>query len=103
LPSQLPDDDFMNQLTSVDLVNAIRALGTRRTYDYYTGNTKIRIINIEGIEGPIKFQRWNKNSDITTASRGSLTVNQLSTVASVFSRRPNYPIHFDRLFSGGRE
>lgn len=91
----------MNQLTSVDLVNAISALSTRRTYDYYTGNTKIKIIAIEGTEGPIKFQRWNKNSDIRNPSIGSLTVNQLSTVASVFSRRPNYPIHFDRLFSGG--
>lgn len=91
----------MSNLTSASLVRSISQLGTTNIYAYYSGKTKIRITEIVGPEGPIKFLRWDSNSSPESAASASISYNQLATVASVFSRRPNFPIHFDRLFSGG--
>jgi type II restriction enzyme len=90
----------MIKLKATDLVNSIAQLGTQRVYDYYKGNTQIRLTGIAGPEGPIKFVRWDSQKSEANASPGSISINQLATAASVFSRRANYPIHFDRLFSG---
>ncbi len=89
------------KLTAADLVNAIAQLGTQNSYEYYKGRTNIRITDIKKPEGPISFVRWDSRASAATASKGRVSTNQLATVAYVFSRRPNYPIHFDRLFSGG--
>ncbi len=91
----------MSKLKSSDLVKQIAQLGINKTYDYYTGRTKIKITEIIAPEGPINFIRWDSNQPENTAKSGSISVNQLSTAASVFSGKSNYPIHFDRLFSAG--
>lgn len=91
----------MLKLRTADLINSIAQLGSQRAYDYYTGKTKIRITDIAKPEGPINFVRWDSRRTEADAKTGRISINQLSTVASVFSGKPNYPIHFDRLFSGG--
>lgn len=91
----------MKSIKAVDLVDLFERLGTHKTFNYYKGHTKLRITGIEKPEGPIKFKRWNSAESENTASRGSISIHQLEIVASVFSRKPNYPIHFDRLFSAG--
>lgn len=88
-------------LKAADIVGMIADLSTQRAYYYYRRREKLRITEITGPEGPIKFLRWNSNQSESQASPGGISTNQLAIVASVFSRRPNYPIHFDRLFSGG--
>jgi type II restriction enzyme len=90
----------MTKLKTADLVSEIAQLGTSKVYDYYKGNTKIRLTTITKPEGPIKFMRWDSQKSEASASSGAISTNQLATAASVFSGRPNYPIHFDRLFSG---
>lgn len=85
----------MPKLKASDLVRSIAELGKENLYEYYKKKTKIKITDIVFPEGPIKFKRWGKNPGI-----GSISTNQLAMAAAVFSRKPNYPIHFDRLFSG---
>jgi hypothetical protein len=89
----------MLKLKPSDLVKEIAHLGVNQTYDYYTGRTKIKITEIIVPEGPINFIRWDSRESENNASHGSISINQLSTAASVFSGKPNYPIHFNRLFS----
>lgn len=72
-----------------------------KSYAYYKGKTKLRIVKIIKPEGPITIKRWYSNKQESTATQASISTHQLDTVASVFSRKPNYPIHFDRLFSAG--
>ncbi len=89
------------KLTAADLINEISRLGTQNNYMYFKGRTTIRITEVKKPEGPISFIRWDSNSPSSTATKGRISTNQLATVAYVFSRKPNYPINFDRLFSGG--
>ena len=88
-------------LRIADLVSMIAQLGTQNTYDYYSGKTKIKISEINNPEGPIRFLRWDSQQSEQEGTPGGISINQLGTIAAVFSRRPNYPIQFDRLFSGG--
>ncbi len=90
-----------NKLTTSDLVNSIAQLGIQKAYDYYKGKTRIRVTEITKPEGPIRFVRWDSKASPTNAKTGGISVNQLATASYVFSRKPNYPIHFDRLFSAG--
>jgi len=87
----------MSILKAADIVNIISELGTEKTYNYFKQHTKIKITEISKPEGPIKFTRWISNKP--EAKIGTISVHQLTTIATVFSRKPNYPIHFDRLFS----
>lgn len=91
----------MHILRVADIVETIAELGTLRAYDYYKTKTRIRITDIAKPEGPIKFIRWDSHQSESNAGPGAISTNQLRTVSSVFSRRPNYPVHLDRLFSGG--
>lgn len=91
----------MPRLRVSDIVEWINRLGTTRAYNYYSGNTRIRLTEVNLPEGPIRFLRWGVGGSEDIAREGGISENQLATVASVFSRKPNYPIHFDRLFSGG--
>lgn len=91
----------MTKLGVADLVNSIAQLGVGKTYLYYSGNTYIRITEIRKPEGPIKFERWGKQKTQTNATAGTISTNQFATAAAAFSGKPDYPIHFDRLFSGG--
>jgi type II restriction enzyme len=88
----------MKALKTADLVNMISQLGTEGTYEYFSEKAKLRITDITKPEGPIKFRRWNIRDK---ESRGSISTNQLNTIAVAFSKRPDYPIQLDRLFSGG--
>ena len=88
-------------LSVSDIVDEIAELGTQKAYFYYSGKTKIRITEITEPEGPIRFVRWESQQLESKATPGGISNNQLGVIASVFSRRPNFPIHFDRLFSGG--
>lgn len=91
----------MLKLRTADLINSVSQLGTQRAYDYYTRRAKIRITEITEPEGPIRFVRWTGQQSEAKAAPGGISIHQLATVASVFSGKPNYPIHFDRLFGGG--
>jgi type II restriction enzyme len=91
----------MVKLKISDLVASIVKLGTQKSFVYPAGYTKVRIIDAREPEGPITFVRWDSRKSEAEAKRGSISSNQLATVAHVFSGRPNYPIHFDRLFSAG--
>jgi type II restriction enzyme len=83
---------WMPKLEVRDLVKAIAELGTKRTYEYFSGRNTLRVIEIASPEGPISFVRGESET------RASISINKLVTAASVFSSRPNYPIHFDRLY-----
>ncbi len=91
----------MPELKTADVINAIAKLDLTKSYDYFKKKTKIKILEIIKPEGPIKFIRWNNSSGENSGSTGSISTNQLGTVASVFSNKPDYPIHMDRLFSAG--
>ena len=91
----------MAKLKVSDLVSLIEKLGTEKSYLYFSKNTRIRITEIHKPEGPIKFKRWDSRESEKNASVGSISTNQLAIVSSVFSGKPNYPVHFDRLFSAG--
>lgn len=91
----------MPKLKTADIVNALSQLGTKQAYSYPSGRGRIRVVEVTKPEGPIKFLRWGNQQSEASASSGSISVNQLATVASVFSGKPDYPIHFDRLFSAG--
>lgn len=91
----------MAKLRVADLVNLIENLGSEKSYLYFSKTTRIRVIEIHRPEGPIKFKRWDSRESEKKARDGSISTNQLAIVASVFSGKPNYPIHSDRLFSAG--
>ncbi len=91
----------MTKLKTADLVNAIAQLDMSQTYNYYSGATKIKITEILKPEGAINFLRWSSRESPDKAKRGTVSTGQLGTVASVFSGKPNYPIHLARLFSAG--
>ena len=91
----------MPDLEVADLVDLISRLGTTETYKYPSGRSKLRITQIVRPEGPIKIKRWDSRKAESTAKQASISIHQLATVAAVFSRKPNYPVQFDRLFSGG--
>ncbi len=91
----------MPKLKTADLVNAIAQLDMSKTYSYFSGATKIKITEIIKPEGAINFLRWGSKESQDKAKKGSISTGQLRTVASVFSGKPNYPIHLDRLFSAG--
>src|SRR5689334_11364247 len=92
---------MINKLKTSDLINSISKLKLNKPYLYYSGNTQIKITEIIKPEGHISFIRWKKGLSESSAGRGSISIAQLATVASVFSNKPNYPIHLDRLFSAG--
>lgn len=89
----------MSKLGAADLVTSIAQLGTQTAYNYYSGTTKIKVTEVVKPEGPIRFVRWDTQKSEASANPGTISTNQLATAASVFSGKPNYPIHFDRLFS----
>lgn len=91
----------MPKLKTSDLVNAIARLSKNQAYSYYSGNTKLQIIELIKPEGSISFVRWESKKSKDTAKKGRISTAQLATVASVFSGKPNYPIHLDRLFGAG--
>lgn len=91
----------MSKLKISDLVNSIAQLDLKKTYRYFSGATNIQITDVAKPEGSIHFIRWNNKESKDKAKTGRISTAQLGTVASVFSSKPNYPIHLDRLFSAG--
>jgi len=88
----------MKKLIITDLVNEIAKLDRNATYSYYSGRSKLKILDIQLPEGPVNFVRWDGQN---RESRGSVTTNQLARIALACSNKPNYPLHVDRLFSAG--
>jgi len=86
------------QLSAADLVNQIVQLGSDRIYDYVSGKNQIRIVDIQKPNGPIHFIRQDREGK---EKPDNITVAKLVKAALAFSRKPNYPLHFDRLFSAG--
>lgn len=91
----------MSKLTPNSIIQEIKKLGFKRPYKYFKTDSYLEILDIEGVEGPIEINRWRKPNGETVKSSARISVNQIGTVAAVFSGKPNYPIHFDRLFSAG--
>lgn len=91
----------MQILKVADIIKQIEELGTQKSYDYPTKKEKIKVTEINIPEGPISFLRWDSRKSEATASHGRISINQLTLISLVFSRRPNHPVNFDRLFSGG--
>lgn len=91
----------MSKLKTADIVNAIAQLDLKQSYSYYSGATKLKINEIIKPEGAINFIRWGSKESQDKAKKGTISTGQLGTIASVFSGKPNYPIHLDRLFSAG--
>jgi type II restriction enzyme len=91
----------MQRLSAADLVREIANLDATRVYEYASGISKLRILNISKPEGPINFIRWDSRKTEAEGNTGSISTQQLARAALAFSNRPNYPIHFDRLFSAG--
>jgi hypothetical protein len=87
----------MKKLTLADIVKEIDKLDKSRIYEYHSGRGNIQITDITLPEGPIGFKRWGLTKTQASAERETIGLNKLGIVASVFSNRPNYPIHFDRL------
>ena len=84
----------MKSLKTSDLVDAIAALGTRSSYEYHSGGTKIKLIEVIKPEGPIKFKRWKSQDSEENASVGSISINQLGMVASVFAKKTELSCSF---------
>lgn len=85
-------------LTTAQLVHQISLLGTETEYEYVSGNNIARISEVTLPEGPISFYRRNRNGNMELAS---ISTQQLATFARICSAKPNFPLHVDRLFSGG--
>lgn len=91
----------MKKITPHDIINQITSIGLNVAYKYFASQAFLEIVEIEGTEGPILINRWKNNLESTNKTDARISTNQIGTVAAVFSGRPNYPIHFDRLFSAG--
>ncbi len=91
----------MQKLSAADLIREIAKLDTSRVYDYASGRSKLRILDITKPEGPIKFISWDGHKTEADGRDGGVSTQQLVKAALAFSNRPNFPIHFDRLFSAG--
>jgi type II restriction enzyme len=88
----------MPKLKITDLVNSIAQLEKGKFYKYPSSKNEIKITEIVRPEGPIKFvllKGKDKDEEKTISER------MLGIAASVFAEKPNYPIHFDRLFAAG--
>lgn len=89
----------MKKLTSADLINQIAQLGTQKIYNYVSGKAKITIDSINKPEGPISFTNLDMNN--TPIRSGSISRQMLAKMALVCSSKPYFPLHIDRVFSGG--
>lgn len=90
----------MSKLKTSDIVNAIGQLQLHQPYKYYSGRGILKITEVRYPEGPITVLRA-PNINSTEWSDASVSQAMLATAAAVFSGKPNYPIHLDRLFSAG--
>lgn len=90
----------MERITAADLVNEIAQLPIQNTYAYVSGRARLKIVEIEKPEGPIRFVNVDSNGNATSELR-NVTTGQLALLASVCSSRPNYPLHIDRVLSAG--
>lgn len=88
----------MKTLTAKVLVEEIAKLGIDRRYEYVSGKNSIQVKRINSPEGPIQFNRLDKNGD---PSLGSISPQQLTKIAAICQSKPNYPLHIDRIFSAG--
>jgi type II restriction enzyme len=88
----------MPNLTPADLLQQIALLDENRSYPYVSGANTLSIAGIQYPTGPIAVSRQGRGGQPKAAS---ISAQMLATAAFAFANKPNYPIHFDRLFSAG--
>jgi type II restriction enzyme len=89
----------MPKLQAADLVNEIAKLDRASIYDYVSGRSRLKILEVREPEGPILFANIQPNGSL--GRRRSISREQLAKVAFICSARPNFPLHIDRIFSAG--
>jgi type II restriction enzyme len=88
----------MPNLTPAELVQAIFQLDRSHAYDYISGNNSLFIRHIQLPEGPITLERAGRSGE---PGQATVSREMLATAAFAFANKPDYPIHFDRLYSAG--
>lgn|SRR5574341_847389 len=91
----------MAKLSASDLVKAISQLDPNSEYLYPSRRGSLRIVDVRQPEGPITIERWDPTQPRSKRKIARISKDQLARAALAFSNRPDYPIHFDRLFSAG--
>jgi type II restriction enzyme len=89
----------MATLTTADLVNQIALLDLTKTYRYIGGRSLLRIRDVMKPEGGIVFDTVDGNNKVIPNRR--IPPESLATVAAICSRKPNFPLQFDRIFNAG--
>ncbi|MCB9045061.1 MAG: restriction endonuclease [Chitinophagales bacterium] len=81
------------------MVTFIKHLDKNNLYHYVSNRNKgqIKILSIDGPEGPIRVKRWNaeKGESEGTAEEVSISTEMIWRIANAFS--PLRPINFDRV------
>jgi type II restriction enzyme len=88
----------MEKLTASNIVNFIRQLNKNNSYNYINPSTSslIKIVSIDGDEGPIRFKRWNPNKETHEKKRvESISSELIWRIANAMS--VDRPINFDRI------
>ncbi|MEI6184261.1 MAG: restriction endonuclease [Bacteroidota bacterium] len=92
----------MNKLTASNIVAFIKQLNHSNTFNYINPKTKglIKIISIDGAEGPIRIKRWNPSKGETEKDKKieSISSELIWRIANSFAI--DYPINFDRILGG---
>jgi type II restriction enzyme len=89
----------MSVLTVANLVNEIAKLDRKQTYPYVGGRSLLRIVDVIKPEGGIIFDTIDTHGKVIPDRR--IPTDSLATVAGICSRKPNFPLQFDRLFNAG--
>lgn len=89
----------MQKLTAGNIVAFIKQLNKNNYYNYIHKSTKgvIKIVSVDGSEGPIKIKRWVPSAEKNEANTKveSISSEMIWRIANAFL--PNYPINFDRV------
>ncbi len=92
----------MEKLTAVNIVSFIHQLNVNATFNYINPKTKglIKIISIDGADGPIRIKRWNPSKGETSKSKKieSISTELIWRIANSFT--VDQPINFDRILGG---
>lgn len=92
----------MEKLTASNIVTFIKQLDLNNTFNYINPKTKglIKVISIDGAEGPIKILRWNPSKGQKSKEKKveSISTELIWRIANSFT--PETPINFDRILGG---
>lgn len=91
----------MEKLTASNLVAFIKQLNQNNNYNYINPRTPglIKIISIDGAEGPIRIKRWNPEKESYETKRiESISSELIWRIANAISI--DRPVNFDRVLGG---